>query len=299
MPNPPHELLHGIFREDSGLFSRVLSLVDIPFPKTTVTTVGNVDATESRQVLARLIDTVLEAQTEDGPVLIAVEAQNKQDDRKLRNWAYYPAYLHERRNCPVVVIVVCRDVKTAEWARKPYSIGLRHRPTLVSTPIVVGPDNLPRITDSAQVVADPYFAVFCALAHAHDPEIGGILEPIAVALPELGNEGSSKFLLDYIDRGLEGTVAQETWRKVLSITPITGRYRSELAMESRAEGIAEGIAEGTTRSVLRLLNRRGINVSPAARARISACTDLTMAETWLDEALTVTSADELTGLAEN
>jgi hypothetical protein len=50
--------------------------------------------------------------------------------------------------------------------------------------------------------------------------------------------------------------------------------------------------------VLRLLNRRGIHVSTAARARITACTDLAVAETWLDEALTVTSAEELTDMAQ-
>jgi hypothetical protein len=169
---------------------------------------------------------------------------------------------------------------------------------LVSTPIVVGPDNLPRITDSAQVIADPYAAVLCALMYAHDPEISGILESIAAALPELGNEQSSKFLIDYIDRGLQGTTAQEIWRKTLSIIPITGTYRSELAMESRAEGRAEGLAGGTTRSVLLVLDRRGITVSPEARARITACTDVDLAETWVVEALTVASADELTGLTE-
>jgi hypothetical protein len=290
MPNPPHEILHNIFREDTDLFSRVLSAVEIPFPKTTAATVGNADATETRAVLQRLIDTVLEVQTDEGPFLIAVEAQNGPDDDKPPSWAYYPAYLHERRRCPVVVIVICRDVKTAEWARKPYLIGLPHQPTLVSTPIVVGPDNLPRITNSAQVVADPYAAVLCALMYAHDPEISGILEPIAAALPELGNERSSKFLMDYIDRGLQGTAAQDIWRKTLSIIPITGIYRSEMAMESRAEG--------TTRSVLLILDRRGITVSPETRARITACTDLDLAETWVVEAVTVASTDELTGLAE-
>jgi hypothetical protein len=294
MPNPPHEMLHNIFREDADLFSRVLSVMEIPFPKVTTASIGNVDVTETRTVLGRFVDTVLEAQTEDGPFLIAIEAQNELEAKKLRNWAYYPAYLHERRRCPVVVIVICRDAKTAEWARKPYRIGLAHQPTLVSTPIVVGPDNLPRITDSAQVLADPYAAVLCALTYAHDPEVGGILESIATALPELGDDRTSKFLMDYIDRGLQGTAAQEIWRKTLSIIPITGTYRSEMAMESRAEGQAEG----TTNSVLQILDSRGIAVSPAAHAHITACTDLELATTWVREALTVASTDELTGLAE-
>jgi hypothetical protein len=294
MPNPPHEILHRIFHEDSNLISSVLRFMEVPFPELTTVKVGNIDATEVRQVLPRYVDTVLEAQTKEGPFLIAIEMQNRPSAEKLRNWAYYPAYMHERRGCPVMLIVICRNAKTADWARKPYSIGLRSRPTLVSTPLVVGPQDLPHITDMETVVADPYFAVFCALAHAHDPEIGGILEPIAVALPELEDRGTSKVLLDYVDRGLQDTAAQEIWRKIVSAIPIAARYRSELAMESRAEGRAEG----TTNSVLQILDSRGIIVSPDVRARITACTDVELATSWVREALTVANADELTNLAE-
>ena len=80
----------------------------------------------------------------------------------------------------------------------------------------------------------------------------------------------------------------------MSIIPITGTYRSETSMESRAEGLAEA----TTRSVPHILDRRGVAVSPAARAHITGCTDIDLAETWLDEALTATSTAELTGLDE-
>lgn len=291
MPNPPHEILHRIFHEDSNLISSVLRFAEVAFPEPTSITVGNIDTTEPRQVLARFVDTVLEAQTKEGPFLIAIEVQNQPSAKKLRNWAYYPAYLHERRACPVVVIVVCRDEKTAAWAREPYRIGLSERPTLISTPIVVGPGDLPRITDVDEIVADPYFAVFSTLAHAHDPDIGGILEPMAAALPKLEDQESSRVLMDYVDRGLHDTAAQELWRSFVSMIPITGMYRSDLALESRAAGITE--------SVLRFLDHSGITVSPAARERIAACTDLRLAETWLDEVFTITSADELTGLAED
>lgn len=290
MPNPPHEILHRIFHEDSNLISSVLRFVEVPFPEPTKITVGNVDTTEPMQVLERRIDTLLEAQTEDGPFLIAIEVQNRPSPEKLRNWAYYPAYLHERRKCPVMLIVVCRDTKTAEWASQPYSIGLSERPTLVSTPIVVGPKDLPHITDVDEIVADPYFAVFCALAHAHEPEIGGILEPIAAALTQLEDPRFGSKLQELIERGLQDTAAKEIWRKIMAPIPLEIEFRSEYARENQAVGI--------TLSVLKLLDHRGIAVSPAARARITACTDFNLAKTWLDEAFDVTSADELTGLAE-
>jgi hypothetical protein len=303
MPNPPHEILHHIFREDSRLFSRVLRFVEVSFPEPQEISLGNGDVTEARKVLERRIDTVLEAQTEDGPFLIAIEAQNKRDSLKLRNWAYYPAYLHERRGCPVILIVVCRDLITAAWAREPYRIGLPDRPTLVSTPIVVGPDNLPCITDPEQVIADPYFAALCALAYARDPDIGGILEALASALPRL-EDSFARQLFELIERGLEDTPAQETWRKVVSYVPLELLPRSKWAQENiakgRAEGIAEGraegIAEGIAESVLHILDRRHIELPAAAREQITTCTDLDRVKAWLDEALTVAAYTELTGL---
>jgi len=62
---------------------------------------------------------------------------------------------------------------------------------------------------------------------------------------------------------------------------------------SPAEARLEGFIEGSIRSLLRILEHRGIPVSPAARARITACTDFNLTEIWLDNVFDVTSAEEL------
>ncbi|HET9170172.1 MAG TPA: hypothetical protein VFN97_12080 [Actinospica sp.] len=294
MPNPPHEMLHGIFREDSHLFSRILRIAEIPFPVSETIKVSNIDATETKKVLERRMDTVLEAQTASGPILIVIEAQNKPHvDRKLRNWAYYPAYLHELHGCPVVVIVVCRSATTAAWARKPYHIGLPDYPSLVSTPIVFGPDDLPRITSVDQVIEDPYLAVFCALAYAHDAGIGAILNVVAAGLAKLGDLDLSKNLHEIVERGLQDTPALEDWRKAVSYVPITMLPRSRWARENIAKGEVIGVVE----SILRILDHRGVELSAAAREHVSACEDIDLAKTWLDESLTATVYTDLTGLA--
>lgn len=306
MPNPPHEMLHHIFREDSQLFSRVLEFEEVSFPEPHEIRVGNIDSTETRKVLERRIDTVLEAQTKDGPFLIAIEAQNRPSKLKLRNWAYYPAYLHEIRGCPVVVLVVCRDPVTAAWAREPYRIGLPDRPSLVSTPIVIGPDTLPRITDMERVVADPYFAVLCALAHAHGPAIGGILEALAAALAKM-DEALSKNLNEFIERGLEDTPALNVWRSLMALAPMNLQPRSRWAQENIAKGLAQGRAEGqavgeakgVTESVLHILDHRHLELSSEVRAHIAACTDIDLAKTWLDEALSITDVSQLSRLIES
>lgn len=294
MPNLPHEHLHHVFRNDTALFSRTLRLLEIPFPRFGDVTIGNIDATETKP-LSRAVDTMLRAETEDGPYLIIIEAQNKPDSRKLRNWAYYPAYLHEHTGHPVVVIVVCRDVRTAAWAREPYLIGLPTHPSVTATPIVFGPDNLPRIVSEEQVLEDPYLAALCTIAFAHDPDIAGILKVTASALESMDDLKAASNLLDFILRGLEDTPAQDLWRDPMVI-PIKLRLRSELFHEGEAAGEAAGKAVGKAESVLHVLDRRGIGLSSGQREQIAGCSDLELLDTWLDQALDATRPTDLSGL---
>jgi flagellar biosynthesis/type III secretory pathway protein FliH len=63
--------------------------------------------------------------------------------------------------------------------------------------------------------------------------------------------------------------------------------------EGRAEGRAQGLASGEARAVLLVLETRKVELSDAARARISDCTDLDQLERWLRRAAVVDSAAEL------
>ncbi|MFM9448379.1 hypothetical protein [Streptomyces acidiscabies] len=61
-----------------------------------------------------------------------------------------------------------------------------------------------------------------------------------------------------------------------------------------SEGIREeGRAQGQARSILRLLDGRGVPLSEADRERIESCADLTVLDRWLDRAITATTADEV------
>ncbi|MFF3937747.1 hypothetical protein [Streptomyces phaeofaciens] len=66
-----------------------------------------------------------------------------------------------------------------------------------------------------------------------------------------------------------------------------------LIEETLIEGEAEGRAEGRAEDILRILDRRGVEVSEAVRERITSCADLEVLGTWLDRSLTATSAEEL------
>lgn len=72
-------------------------------------------------------------------------------------------------------------------------------------------------------------------------------------------------------------------------------WESDFAHEHQAIGRAEGLAEGSSRTlaatVLRILDRRGLAVDDAVRARVIACSDIDQLNRWLDAALIVDSAD--------
>ena len=68
-------------------------------------------------------------------------------------------------------------------------------------------------------------------------------------------------------------------------------------LELKAAAEAEGEARGIARSVLKILEARGIAVSSGQREEILGCTDLERLERWLLRASMATSADEVTSEA--
>jgi hypothetical protein len=66
-------------------------------------------------------------------------------------------------------------------------------------------------------------------------------------------------------------------------------FVSEMRLQARQEGRAEGLAA----AIVKVLERRGIEVDDASRARIVSCGDGDVLDAWLDRSLVVTSAGEL------
>ncbi|TDD63825.1 hypothetical protein [Actinomadura rubrisoli] len=63
--------------------------------------------------------------------------------------------------------------------------------------------------------------------------------------------------------------------------------------EGKAEGKAKGKAKAIARSVLLVLQARGIEATDEHRQRIEGCTDQEQLETWLQRAVTAQKADEV------
>src|SRR5690625_3639955 len=94
---------------------------------------------------------------------VVIEVQRREDNRKRYTWPLYVATVRARLECPTVLLVICEDTATAEWAAEPIPLG---NPDSYLVPLVLGPDQVPVITSSDEVQDMPELAVLSALANA-------------------------------------------------------------------------------------------------------------------------------------
>lgn len=286
MVSSPHEAMHRIFQEYPGLFSRVSEVLGVAFSPPTSVTVLPTDLTESRPV-ERRVDTLLRLDTEhEEPLLLAVEAQGKKDPDKPASWAYYLSYLHTKYKMPPVLLVVCQDRATAEWAARPVHIGPKQWASLTLCPLVAGPHNMPLITNAAEARKDLALATLAAITHADDPDIDAILKSLSAALRE-APESLAGPLVELTAQGLGKRPAAQQWRNLVAVD--LSFYTSPLSEEIRDEGRAEGIARG----ILLLLEQRGIDATDENRERVTTCEDTDTLYQWLLRAATAASAEDI------
>ncbi|MPY49843.1 RpnC/YadD family protein [Streptomyces acidicola] len=292
MVSSAHEAMHHIFRDDPGLFARVLPKAGIPFPEPAAIQPLDTDLTEIRP-LARRVDTLFRVDTaEDGGFLLAVEAQGKPDPDKPNSWTYYLAHLYAKYQLPPILLVVCRDKATASWAAEPVRVGLPVHTSMAVFPLVLGPGNVPAVTDPDEATEDLALAVFSALAHAKDPGLPAILDALAAAVANTGGETAQRWA-EFTEVGLGDIPARALWRQLMATYTPRFPGSGTLIEETLIKGEAEGRAKGRAEDILRVLDRRGIEVSEPVRERVTSCTDLEVLGIWLDRSLVASKVEEL------
>ncbi|MFF1677507.1 hypothetical protein [Streptomyces sp. NPDC058256] len=291
MVTSAHEASHRIFQDRPEILAPVFAVLGIPLPEKMTVDALISDVTEIRP-LERRVDTVVRIAPSDGEAFVlAVEAQQRRDAAKESSWAYYVAYLQAKYELPVLLLVVCQDRATAKWATGPFACEARGWTAQRTYPLVVGPDNLPVITDERTAAENLTMAAFSAVAHGRNPQIEAILEALARALQRTDGK-SADYFNDFLDNSLGKTPAGEKWREILSFVsyfPGRGTVRETAYLEGKAEGQAKGEVKG----ILSVLEVRGIPVPDSVRERITTCTDLDHLDAWLDRSRTVTQAEDL------
>jgi hypothetical protein len=285
MVKSPHEALHRIFQEDPGLFARVFErILGIEFTGPYAVSVFSPDMTEIKPV-ERRADTVLMIESESRSCALIIESQTEKVAEKKRSWPYYIAYMHAKHECDVALLVVTAKKATAHWAREPIKIGVGSRHCMIVHPFVAGPDNIEAVTSVKQASDDVVYALLSAITHGHSDNVTEILDALAPALDTVDPD-TAGLIAEFAELGLTGK-AQETWRCLM--TGQKYRYQSEYAEMIRSEARAEEEAK----SILRVLERRGVSIPEAVREQIKSCTDTDLLDQWLDRSATANRIEDL------
>jgi hypothetical protein len=245
---------------------------------------------------------VLELRDWSGATVLAIvlEVQREKDPDKKYSWLAYVSTVRARKRCPTIVLVVAPDADVAAWAEEPIDIGL-HRGSL--SPLVLGPEIVPEVTDEALAEQETELAIFSAVAHGNGPNGLQVVLALLAGLSRLDRDHAAVYFQ------IVYTALREPIRKALlqwGLRPQTPRAK---IMERQAEakapfppfmqklidgGKLEDTLEGTRDVLLRLVARAGIALSEDEVARVHACNDLAILGRWVDNILGAkTAADVL------
>ncbi|WP_433497755.1 hypothetical protein ACQP1K_22920 [Sphaerimonospora sp. CA-214678] len=298
MPTAEHEAVVRLFRERPDLAADLLvHSLDVELPDYDYAGIESADLTEVTPTERRSDSVVVfrrkHSDDDPKPVLgVIVEVQRGRDTDKLWSWPMYLTSLRARLECPAVLLVICPNAPAAHWCSRPIDLG---HPGLVLTPLVVGPTEVPLVTDPVRAAEDVELAVLSVIHHADTPQGPEILGALFTALHNLDNDQASM----YADM-VRAALSQEVWDHLeKQLKAENYEYLSDWARDNiargKAEGKAEGRAEGKAEAILEVLSARDIEVPDSFRDKIRKCDDLDRLDAWIRVAATIESVDALLG----
>ena len=276
MPSSLHEVLVSFFRARPLLAAELLAVAQ------GLTSLGPVEGVMIDTDLSEAVPAEYRA---DAAILLrgavelalVIEVQLHQDKDKKWSWPAYLTLTRARQRCPAAVLVLTLDPSTARWAAEPISLG----PDAVMRPIVMGPAQVPLVTDPAQAQASPELAVLSVIAHGGEPEV---VEVGRVAIDAIANVDESRKRL-YTDLIFE-KVAPEFSRILKEYVMENWEPRSEFLRELNAEAESR-VMRSNVEAVL--CHRFGV-LSPEQAARLQSASFDTL-QGWFKGALTAPSID--------
>ncbi|MFC5061034.1 hypothetical protein [Actinomycetospora atypica] len=223
---------------------------------------------------------------------VIVEIQLRVEEEKRWTWPLYVASTHRQWKVPTVLLVVCPSGPVARWAARGVDLG----PGMALRPAVLGPDLVPVVDDLATASRSPELAVLSALAHPDD-STEATLAVLVDALATIDDDRQVEYaalVLDALPAGRRALLEDLLSSRSDVYARIHDTYLGRtLRAEGEAHGRAEGEAHGRAAILLRILDRRGLEITDQARTRITGCSDLSQLETWSDRALTATTLEDV------
>ncbi|WP_437571609.1 hypothetical protein [Sorangium sp. So ce542] len=288
MPSVTHEALVELFKNRPTLAAELLhDALGQPVPAFTEARVEPSDLTEilPSDRRADVVVVLLVAEQRRPAMAVVVEVQLGVDANKPYIWPVYVTQTRARHRCPTRLLVVTIDAALAQWCSRPIDTG---HPGLTLTPLVLGPEGVPVVTDAEQARAAPEVVVLSAMAHGRGEEgeaIGVAFLAAAVGLDEERRALYADVVLSSLN---------EAARRMLEAMMKSGyQYQSEFARSYVAHGRQEGSIEAKAQAVLAFLEARELEIPAEVRERVLASTDLAELDRWIRRAAVVGDAREL------
>lgn len=283
VPSSLHEGLVRLFQDHPGLAAILLrDVLTIELPsyrgvRNDSSSFSELQPPEYRADVFNILD------GDDKPVMaIIVEVQLAIKERKRRSWLGYTATSVAQLDCDACVLVVTPDQSVARWAKQPLEFGLGS----VFRPLVIGPEEMPAITDANQAKADPYLAVLSAVAHGHDADA-----QIAVSVASAARDAVRQLPDDVVYFDLIKSSLSEAARKAFEMLPETYQFQDEALRKSFDKGAMQTKAS----SILCVLATRNVTLSSEQQQHITTCADSAQLDLWLARAAVATSAADVFG----
>lgn len=172
-------------------------------------------------------------------LLLIVEIQLRKDAAKRFVWPAYLGVAHAQHRCPVGLLVITLDARTARWAAEPIRFGLGAE----LRPVVVGPAEVPVVTDAVTAGQSPEIAVLSAIAHGHEPVAASVGLAAADAARAL-DDGRARLYLDLILHFLNPAARREVEAQMIENWQPQSDFFKRLDAQARAAGLAEGRERG-------------------------------------------------------
>jgi hypothetical protein len=238
------------------------------------------------QYLADMVVLISDASTGKPVLAVIIEPQLRDHETKRYAWPVYVTTARRVSKCPkAVLVVLCPDPAEARRCRRPIRTG---HPGFDLLPIVIDSSGPPGANG-----ASPYLTVFAATMGGIDlaSESGARRVLDAIASPGVSNVDRLRMAAIIL------RLATDAARQVLEAMMTTSKYEKTFIERIHDEGIAEGEAKGEAKgkaeAVLRLLDARGVALSPEQRQLVASSTDPARLDTWFDRAITASTAAEV------
>jgi hypothetical protein len=256
----------------------------MPVPTDGIARLGPTDANSvvPAQFTADSTVTVDHPDTGLPALIIVIEPQGRDDKTKSYSWPAYLANLREAAQCPrAVLIVICPDPREAEKCRRVIEMG---HPGWDLHPIVIDPTHAP--SDQG---ADPYLLIFLACLHAFDVKSKADAARVLDAIHDTGASHAQRMRLATIM--LE--IASDEARRFLEELMKSTEYKNDFIESYVQIGVEQGAVADSAEKLLRLLDGRGIELTDAQRAQVTATKDLPQLDLWFDRAIAAETAADV------